>query len=88
MKKQIELEDIDLEYVGNSDMSCITPVNVTGYLMKFGQPNIAGIIYTKESINEENLKSLIEKGEIISYEITDEGIKITKNLNDYKEFKQ
>lgn len=66
----------------NLEVEDIKPVEITAYLVNFNQVNLDGILYTKESFSEDNLKALIAKGEITSYEIDDNGIKVTKKLTD------
>lgn len=50
---------------------------VSVYLLRFGEPDTSGDIYTKDSINTKALESMIIAGMIESYQIDDKGVIVT-----------
>ena len=50
---------------------------VTLYLLRFGEPDTNGDVYTKDSINTNSLDSMLIGGRINSYQFDDEGVIIT-----------
>jgi hypothetical protein len=56
-------------------------ISSVSYIIKFNEPDIKGIIFTKNSFDYTQFDKLKENGEIVDYFMDDIGIKIIKRIN-------
>lgn len=65
----------------NEKQCAIHDVMCSGYVVRFNEPDLNGNIIKKEAINLDNFQQMKICGEIIDYEIDDNGVKIIKKMN-------
>ena len=65
----------------NEQQCAIHDVMCSGYVVRFNEPDLNGNIIKKEAINLDNFQQMKIRGEIIDYEIDDNGVKIIKKFN-------
>lgn len=53
----------------------------SGYILRFNEPDLNGNIVLKESINLDNFEQMKIRGEIVDFEIDDNGVKVIKKFN-------
>ena len=65
----------------NKQQCAIHGVMYSNYVVKFNEPDLNGNIIKKEAINLENFQQMKIRGEIIDYEIDENGVKVIKKFN-------
>lgn len=67
-----------MEDTKNENICDIHDVMCSGYVVRFNEPDINGNIIKKEAINFQQMKI---RGEIIDYEIDENGVRVIKKFN-------
>jgi hypothetical protein len=51
-------------------------MKVTGYIVEFNKVTLDGQLFTSESLDRTKFDNLIKNGDIVEYEVKDDGIEI------------
>ena len=65
----------------NKQKRSMSNVTYIGFLVKFNEPDLNGTIIKKEAIQLDILQQMKIRGDIIDYEIDENGVMITKKIN-------
>lgn len=65
----------------NKQKRSMSNVTYIGYLVKFNEPDLNGTIIKKEAIQLDSLQEMKIRGDIIDYEIDENGLKVIKKIN-------
>ena len=65
----------------NEKQCAIHDVMCSGYVVRFNEPDLNGNIILKEAVNFDNFQQMKIRGEIVDYEIDDNGVKVIKKFN-------
>ena len=83
---KVEGEDGQITYIKDPNNFVIIepkqlPLTVEGDLFKFDQPDANNYIIPKNAINSKDFENMKIRGEILDYEINDNGVKVIKKVN-------
>ncbi len=59
----------------------IADVMCSSYFVRFNEPDLNGNVMLKEAINLDNFQQMKIRGEIVDYEIDDNGVRVIKKFN-------
>jgi len=53
----------------------------SGYVIRFGEPDMNGRVFTKNSFDYSQFDKMKERGDIVDYSVDDKGVKIIKRIS-------
>jgi hypothetical protein len=65
----------------NEEQCAIPDAMCSCYVVRFNEPDLKGNVILKEAVNFDNFQQMKIMGEIVDYEIDDNGVKVIKKFN-------
>lgn len=75
------MKNMENNNLKNKQKRSMSNVTYIGYLVKFNEPDLNGTIIKKEAMQLDSLQQMKTHGDIIDYEIDENGVMITKKIN-------
>ena len=74
-------KDMENDKLKNEQQCAIHDVMCSGYVVRFNEPDLKGNVILKEAVNFDNFQQMKIRGEIVDFEIDDNGVKVIKKFN-------